>query len=120
MLGLGVGIDYALFLTTRFRQRIIDGDGLEPAIRTRVGASGRSVLIAATTVIIAMLGLYASGITFIGKLGLAAALTVAIAALAALTLVPALLGFASGHIDRHHMRRPPRSLCLPPMPITSR
>jgi RND superfamily putative drug exporter len=103
MMGLGVGIDYALFMTTRFRQRMIDGHDVYEAIRTTVGASGRSVLIAATTVVIAMLGLYASGISFIGKLGLAAAITVAVAAFAALTLVPALLGFAGKSIDRHRV-----------------
>lgn len=106
MMGLGVGIDYALFLTTRFRQRIIDGDDLDTAIRATVGRSGRSVLIAAFTVVVAMLGLYASGIAFIGKLGLAAAITVAVAACAALTLVPALLGFAGKRIDRFHVRKP--------------
>ena len=75
MMGLGVGIDYALFLTTRHRQQVMDGaDPAEAAGRT-VSTSGRAVLIAAATVIIAMLGLYASGIGFIGKLGLAAAIT---------------------------------------------
>ncbi len=106
MMGLGVGIDYALFMTTRFRQRMLDGEQLEDAIRTTVTGSGHAVLTAATTVVIAMLGLYASGISFIGKLGLAAAITVAVAAVAALTLVPALLGFAGQSIDRHAVRRP--------------
>jgi RND superfamily putative drug exporter len=104
MIGLGVGIDYALFMTTRFRQRMIDGDDPEQAIRTTVQASGHSVLIAASTVVIAMLGLYASGISFIGKLGLAAAITVGVAAAAALTLVPALIGYAGRSIDRHQVR----------------
>jgi RND superfamily putative drug exporter len=106
MMGLGVGIDYALFLTTRYRQRLLDGDDPAIALRRTVAASGRSVLIAAVTVVIAMLGLYGSGIAFIGKLGLAAAITVAVAATAALTLVPALLGFARGRIDRVHVRTP--------------
>lgn len=106
MIGLGVGIDYALFLSTRHRQLVMDGiDPNEAAGRT-VSSSGRAVLIAATTVVIAMLGLFASGIVFIGKLGLAAAITVAVAALAATTLVPALLGLAGRHIDRLHVRRP--------------
>ena len=106
MMGLGVGIDYALFLTTRHRQLLIGGEDPELAIRRTMAASGRSVVIAATTVVIAMLGLYASGITFIGTLGLAAAITVAIAALAGLTLVPALLGFARDRIDRRQVRTP--------------
>lgn len=106
MMGLGVGIDYALFLATRHRQLLIDGDDPDLAIRRTLAASGPSVLLAATTVVIAMLGLYISGITFIGKLGLAAAITVTVAALAALTLVPALLGFARTRIDRLHVRAP--------------
>jgi putative drug exporter of the RND superfamily len=106
MMGLGVGIDYALFVTTRHRQLLIDGEDPDLAIRRTLAASGRSVVIAASTVVIAMLGLYASGITFIGKLGLAAAITVAVAAIAALTLVPALLGFARSRIDRVHVRTP--------------
>ncbi len=105
MIGLGVGIDYALFMTTRFRQALIDGETVDEAIRGTVAASGHAVLTAASTVVIAMLGLYASGISFIGKLGLAAAITVAVAALAALTLVPALLGFAGRSIDRRVVRR---------------
>ncbi len=106
MMGLGVGIDYALFLTTRHRQRLIEGDDVISAVRTTMAGSGRSIVIAATTVVIAMCGLYASGITFIGKLGLAAAITVSVAALSALTLVPALLALAGTQIDRRHVRTP--------------
>ncbi len=106
MMGLGVGIDYALFLTTRHRQQVMDGvDPVEAAART-VSSSGRAVLIAAITVVIAMLGLYASGITFIGKLGLAAAITVAVSAFAAVTLVPALLAKGGRRIDRLRVRTP--------------
>ncbi len=106
MMGLGVGIDYALFLTTRHRQRLMEGDDVISAIRATMAGSGRSIVIAATTVVIAMCGLYASGIVFIGKLGLAAAITVAVAALSALTLVPALLALAGSQIDRFHVRTP--------------
>ncbi|NIH84001.1 MMPL family transporter [Amycolatopsis granulosa] len=106
MIGLGVGIDYALFLTTRFRQHLLDGaDPVDVAGRT-VATSGRSVLIAATTVVIALMGLFTVGVSFIGKLGLAAAITVVVAAAAATTLVPALLGLAGRRIDRWHVRRP--------------
>jgi RND superfamily putative drug exporter len=106
MIGLGVGIDYALFLTTRFRQRLIDGEEPVEAAGQTVATSGRSVLIAATTVVIALMGLFAVGVSFIGKLGLAAAITVVVAGVAAVTLVPALLGLARRRIDRWHVRRP--------------
>jgi RND superfamily putative drug exporter len=106
MIGLGVGIDYALFLCTRHRQLLIDGAEPLEAVAGAFASSGRSVLVAAATVVIAMLGLFASGIGFIGNLGLAAAITVAVSALAALTLVPALLGLAGRRIDRWTVRRP--------------
>jgi putative drug exporter of the RND superfamily len=106
MIGLGVGIDYALFLGTRFRQLIADGwEPVEAAGRT-VATSGRAVLIAACTVALALLGLYASGISFIGQLGLAAIFTVVTAALAALTLVPAILGLIGRRIDAVSVRTP--------------
>jgi putative drug exporter of the RND superfamily len=84
-------------------------DGAEPADAAgrALATSGQAVLIAAGTVVVALLGLYASGITFIGKLGLAAGLTVAVAALGAVTLVPALLGLAGRRIDRLRVRRHP-------------
>jgi RND superfamily putative drug exporter len=107
MMGLGVGIDYALFLTTRHRQLVMDGADPADAAGRALATSGYAVLIAAGTVVIALLGLYASGITFIGKLGLAAGLTVAVAAIGAVTLVPALLGLAGRGIDRIRARRRP-------------
>ena len=106
MMGLGVGIDYSLFLTTRHRQYVMDGiDPAEAAARA-VATSGRAVLVAAMTVVIALLGLYASGLTFIGKLGLSAGITVTVAALSAITVVPALLALAGSSIDRLRIRRP--------------
>ncbi|HEX4789434.1 MAG TPA: MMPL family transporter, partial [Actinospica sp.] len=71
MLGLGVGIDYALFLTTRFRQDLMDGRRPVDAAARTADSSGHAVLVAACTVAVAMLSLYASGLTFIGNLGLA-------------------------------------------------
>jgi RND superfamily putative drug exporter len=106
MMGLGVGIDYALFLTTRHRQLVMDGYHPVEAAAHTVATSGRAVVTAATTVMLAMLGLYASGVSFIGKLGLAAATTVGVSGIAAITLVPALLGAAGRHIDRLHVRTP--------------
>lgn len=106
MIGLGVGIDYALFLTTRYRQDLIDGrDPVEAAGRT-TATSGHAVLAAAMTVGVALLGLYACGLTFIGKLGLAATVAVVMTAAAAVTLVPAALGLVGRRMDRLHVRRP--------------
>jgi len=106
MMGLGVGIDYGLFLTTRHRQLLMDGMEPHAAAARTVATSGRAVVIAGTTVVIAMLGLYASGLSFIGHLGLAAAVAVAVAAVAAITLVPALLGIAGTRIDSLCVRTP--------------
>ncbi|MFE0462388.1 MMPL family transporter [Kitasatospora sp. NPDC058965] len=106
MMGLGVGIDYALFLATRYRALLADGpDPAEAAGRT-VATTGRAVLVAAATVAMALTGLYTSGIGFIGALGGAAALTVLVAAAASLTLTPALLGLLGHRIDRLSVRPP--------------
>jgi RND superfamily putative drug exporter len=113
MIGLGVGIDYALFLTTRFRQQIMNGVGPVAAAGRTVATSGQSVLIAATTVSIALFGLYASGITFIGQLGFAAVFTVMVAAAGAVTLVPAGLGLIGRQIDRYTIGRPVAEAPLP-------
>jgi putative drug exporter of the RND superfamily len=107
MIGIGVGIDYAVFLSTRFRQQMIDGADPAEAAGFCVTTSGRAVLVAAGTVAVAMLGLYASGITFVGLLGLAAVFGVVTAAAGAITLVPACLGLAGRRIDRLRIRRAP-------------
>jgi RND superfamily putative drug exporter len=107
MMGLGVGIDYALFLSTRFRQLILDGEDPGIAVARTVASSGRSVVIAAATVVISLVGLYAAGVAFVGQLGLAAGITVVVAALAAVTLVPALLAIAGRRIDLLKVRRQP-------------
>ncbi|WP_329466825.1 MMPL family transporter [Streptomyces sp. NBC_01431] len=106
MMGLGVGIDYALFLSTRYRALL--GDGLEPAeaVGRTVATSGRSVLVAAATVAMALGGLYVSGMSFVGTLGVAAGLTVVVTAAASVTLTPALLGLLGHRIDRLRVRTP--------------
>ncbi|MFI8001693.1 MMPL family transporter [Streptomyces sp. NPDC086010] len=106
MIGLGVGIDYALFLVTRHRQNLMDGADPVAAAGSATATSGRAVLLSGCTVIIALCGLWVSGISFIGKLGVAAAVTVVTAVLGALTLVPAILGLVGRHIDRIHVRTP--------------
>jgi putative drug exporter of the RND superfamily len=94
MLGLAVGIDYALFIVSRHRQQL--ADGLEPAesVARAIATAGSAVVFAGVTVLIALAGLIVVGIPFLSVMGLAAAGTVAIAVLIALTLLPALLGFA--------------------------
>ncbi|MFG2728209.1 MMPL family transporter [Streptomyces canus] len=106
MIGLGVGIDYALFQLTRHRQSLMDGKDPVRAAGGATATSGRAVLVSGCTVIIALAGLSASGVSFIAKLGLAAAVTVVSAVLGALTLVPALLGLIGTRIDRYRVRRP--------------
>jgi len=107
MIGIGVGIDYAVFLTTRFRQQMTDGADPAEAAGFCATTSGRAVLLAASTVAVALLGLYACGITYVGLLGLAAVFGVLTAAAGAVTLVPALLGLAGRRIDKYKTRRTP-------------
>ncbi|NBE53280.1 MMPL family transporter [Streptomyces boluensis] len=106
MIGIGVGIDYALFLVTRHRQHLVDGQDPVAAAGNAAATSGHAVLLSGCTVIIALSGLWVSGIGFIGKLGLAAAVTVVTAVIGALTLVPAVLGLLGRRIDRLHVRTP--------------
>ncbi|ONI52308.1 MULTISPECIES: MMPL family transporter [unclassified Streptomyces] len=106
MIGIGVGIDYALFLVARHRQNLIDGQDPVTAAGNAAATSGHAVLLSGCTVIIALSGLWVSGIGFIGKLGLAAAVTVVTAVLGALTLVPAVLGLIGRGIDRVRVRKP--------------
>ncbi|MET8701930.1 MMPL family transporter [Kitasatospora sp. NPDC004723] len=106
MIGIGVGIDYALFLLTRHRQNLMDGVDPVTSAGQAVATSGRAVLVSGCTVIIALSGLSVSGISFIAKLGAAAGVTVVTAVLGALTLLPALMGLIGRHMDRISMRRP--------------
>ncbi|WP_329182876.1 MMPL family transporter [Actinacidiphila glaucinigra] len=106
MMGLGVGLDYSLILVTRHRKVLHTASDPSESVGRTVATSGRAVLVAAITVAMALAGLYASNILFIGTLGVAAGITVIVGAFAALTLTPALLGLAGRRIDRWHVRKP--------------
>jgi RND superfamily putative drug exporter len=93
MLGLAVGIDYALFIVSRFRQELRRGADVGTAVATAVGTAGSAVVTAGLTVVIVLTGLFVAGIPFLTQMGLAAAATIVVAVLVALTLVPAALGF---------------------------
>ena len=93
LIGLGVGVDYALFIVTRFRQALQRGLTPEQAAVESLDTSGRAVMFAGITVCIALLGMFALGVSFLYGVAIAASVVVAFTVLAALTLLPALLGF---------------------------
>jgi len=99
MIGIGVGIDYALFIVTRFREGL--KEGLEPslAVERAMDTAGRAVIFAGGVVVISMLGLLAIGIPFVSALGIAAAVVVGSAIAVALVVLPALLALIHTRID---------------------
>ncbi|MEX5707352.1 MMPL family transporter [Parafrankia sp. FMc6] len=105
LIGLGVGIDYALFIVNRHRIGLRAGRTPEESAVTAVNTSGRAVIFAGMTVCIALLGLFALGVTFLYGVALAAALTVAMTMLASVTLLPALLGFYGSKVLSRRQRR---------------
>ncbi len=100
MIGIGVGIDYALFIVTRFRQGLEEDLGPEQATITAINTAGRSVIFAGLTVVISLLGMLLINIGFIQGLGIGAATVVAVTMLASITLLPAVLGFVRERIDK--------------------
>ncbi|MBK6018772.1 MMPL family transporter [Streptomyces sp. MBT53] len=98
MIGLAVGIDYALFIVSRYRAELAEGREREDAAGRAVGTAGSAVVFAGLTVVIALVGLSVVNIPMLTKMGVAAAGTVAIAVLIALTMIPALLGYAGRKI----------------------
>ncbi|GGS82445.1 MMPL family transporter [Streptomyces griseoviridis] len=98
MIGLAVGIDYALFIVSRYRAELAEGRAREEAAGRAVGTAGSAVVFAGLTVVIALVGLSVVNIPMLTKMGIAAAATVAIAVLIALTMVPALLGYAGRRV----------------------
>ena len=105
MIGIGVGIDYALFIVTRFRQGLRDGLDPQDAVATAVATSGRAVVFAGCTVVIALMGMFLMGLSFVNGLAVGAAFAVLITMAASVSLLPAMLGFAGRNIDKFHVPR---------------
>src|ERR671924_282730 len=108
MIGLGVGIDYSLFIVTRARSARHDGMSMHDAIGHAAATSGSAVAFAGSTVVIALLALAVSGVSLITVLGQAAAIVVVVAVLASMTLLPALLGLCGDGIERLRIGRDKR------------
>jgi len=104
MLGLGVGIDYALFVVTRHREHLAAGSGVVEAAAQAVATAGRAVLFAGGTVVIAILGLAFAGVPFLAAAGVGIAVVVLTMVLTCLTLLPAFLGLAGERIGRRRAR----------------
>jgi RND superfamily putative drug exporter len=105
LIGLGVGIDYALFIVTRSRQELKRGATVEEAVITSLNTSGRAVLFAGSTVCIALLGMLILGLSFLNGVAVTASLTVLITMLASISLLPALLAFQKQHVLSRRERR---------------
>jgi RND superfamily putative drug exporter len=105
LIGLGVGIDYALFIVTRARQELKRGATTEEAVVTSLNTSGRAVLFAGSTVCVALLGMLVLGLSFLNGVAVTASLTVLITMLASITLLPSLLAFQKQHVLSRRERR---------------
>lgn len=105
LIGLGVGVDYALFIVTRMRQAIQRGLSVDDAIVEAIDTSGRAVLFAGATVVIALLGLFAVGVSFLYGVAIAASIAVAFTVMTALTLLPAMLSFIGLRVFSRKQRR---------------
>ncbi len=99
MIGIGVGIDYALFIVTRYRENFHAGMEPEEAVVKAVDTSGRAVIFAGITVMISLLGLFIIGLSFVRGLAVASAVSVLVMMLAAISLLPALIGFAGKRVE---------------------
>jgi len=106
MIGLGVGIDYALFIVTRFRDAYRENGGnVQGALELAMNTAGRAILFAGTTVVIALLGMFALGVSFLYGVAIASSLGVLLVLAASLTLLPALLMFTGKRVGRVRSRR---------------
>jgi RND superfamily putative drug exporter len=99
MIGLGVGIDYALFIVTRYREGLRSGLDVHDATVKAVDTSGRAVLFAGITVMVSLLGLFVVGVSFVRGLAVAGSIAVLAMMIASVTLLPALLGFVGTRLD---------------------
>jgi len=100
MIGIGVGIDYALFIVTRYRQHLHAGEDPETAALAALVTSGRAVLFAGTVVVLSLLGMLLMGFAFVEGVAVGSATTVLVTMLASVTLLPAVIGFSGRQIDR--------------------
>jgi putative drug exporter of the RND superfamily len=105
LIGMGVGVDYALFIVTRYRQGLLRGLEREEAVLQALDTSGRAVMFAGIIVCVAMLGMFLLGVSFLYGVAIAAAITVAFTVIAALTLLPAMLSLFGGQVLRRRERR---------------
>ena len=104
MIGLGVGIDYALFIVTRYRNSLAAGHAPIDAVGIAIDTAGRAVVFAGLTVVVSLLGMLLIGLAFISGLGIGAAITVAITMVASITLLPALLGLVGQRVEISRVR----------------
>ena len=104
MIGLGVGIDYALFIVTRYRERLHHGHDNEAALVGAIDTAGRAVMFAGTTVVISLAGMLVIGLPFVSGLGVAAATTVLVTMIASITLLPAFISLAGDRIEVTRVR----------------
>jgi RND superfamily putative drug exporter len=115
MIGLGVGIDYSLFIVTRFREDYLASGDVERSVVAAMDTSGRAVLLAGATVVIALFGMFATGVAFMYGLAIAAVIAVLLTMVASLTLLPALLSRFGPRLVRargartHRLGRRPRA-----------
>ncbi|HEV2889132.1 MAG TPA: MMPL family transporter [Frankiaceae bacterium] len=103
MVGIGVGVDYALFIVTRYRSGLTDGMDPRESTVTALATAGRAVLFAGCTVVISMLGILVMGVPFAAGVAFSAVLAVLVVMLASVTLLPAVLGFTGRNIERLHV-----------------
>jgi RND superfamily putative drug exporter len=119
MIGLGVGIDYALFIVTRFRENYLKYGDLERAVVEAMDPSGRAILLAGTTVVIALLGMFATEVSFMHGLSIASVLTVLLVMVSSLTVLPAILSRFGDRLVRRNGARQRRFRRRAPAPAAA-